>query len=89
MQQQADDGVSVEGRPENPMITETKDGGAQDNSDSPPAPAKAVKLSSISFILTLVSLTLSVFCVALDNVIIVTAIPRITDSFHSVKDIGW
>lgn len=54
---------------------------------SPPLPV--AKLSNLSFLLTLVALSLSVFCVALDTVIVVTAIPRITDAFHSVNDIGW
>lgn len=31
-----------------------------------------------------VSLCLAVFCMALDNTIIATAIPRITDQFHSI-----
>jgi len=35
------------------------------------------------------ALCLAVFLVALDQTIIATAIPRITDRFHSVKDIGW
>jgi hypothetical protein len=35
------------------------------------------------------ALCLAVFLVALDQTIIATAIPRITDKFHSVKDIGW
>jgi MFS family permease len=30
-----------------------------------------------------------VFCVALDNTIIAVAIPRITDQFHSLNDVGW
>lgn len=36
-----------------------------------------------------VSLMLAVFCVALDNTIIATAIPRITDQFHALDDVGW
>lgn len=32
-----------------------------------------------------VALALSVFCVALDNTILATAIPRITDQFHSIN----
>lgn len=32
---------------------------------------------------------LSLFLVALDRTIITTAIPRITDEFHSLGDIGW
>ena len=32
---------------------------------------------------------LAVLCVALDNTIIATAIPRITDQFHALDDVGW
>lgn len=41
--------------------------------------------------LNLVSLALclSVFLMALDNTIIATAIPHITDQFHSLPDVGW
>jgi MFS family permease len=35
------------------------------------------------------ALCLSVFCMALDNTIIATALPRITDQFHSLDDTGW
>ena len=31
----------------------------------------------------------SVFVVLLDMIIIVTAIPRITSTFHSLPDVGW
>ncbi|KAM3079995.1 hypothetical protein ACMFMF_003409 [Clarireedia jacksonii] len=37
----------------------------------------------------LAALCLSVFLVALDQTIISTAIPKITDQFHSIQDIGW
>ncbi|KAH8675576.1 major facilitator superfamily domain-containing protein [Xylariales sp. PMI_506] len=40
------------------------------------------------FLITL-ALCLSVFLVALDNSIIATAIPKITDEFHSLTDVGW
>jgi hypothetical protein len=36
-----------------------------------------------------IALCLSVFCMALDNTIIATAIPKITDQFHALDDIGW
>lgn len=39
------------------------------------------------FILT--SLLLCIFCQALDDTIIATAIPRITDHFHRLNDVGW
>ncbi|KAJ7062872.1 major facilitator superfamily domain-containing protein [Mycena amicta] len=35
------------------------------------------------------ALCLSVFLVALDNTIIATAIPKITDEFQSLDDVGW
>lgn len=35
------------------------------------------------------ALCLSVFLMALDNSIIATAIPKITDKFHSLGDVGW
>ena len=35
------------------------------------------------------SLMLAVFCVALDNTIIAVAIPKITDQFHNINDVGW
>jgi hypothetical protein len=35
------------------------------------------------------ALCLAVFLVALDQTIISTAIPKITDHFNSIEDIGW
>ncbi|KAI1459138.1 putative efflux pump [Annulohypoxylon moriforme] len=40
------------------------------------------------FLITL-ALCLGVFLMALDNSIIATAIPKITDTFHSLPDVGW
>ena len=37
----------------------------------------------------IVALVLSVFLVALDMTIVATAIPRITDEFHSLNQVGW
>ncbi|KAJ4291393.1 MFS sugar transporter [Collariella sp. IMI 366227] len=39
--------------------------------------------------LIVLALCLSVFVMALDNSIIATAIPKITDQFHSLPDVGW
>ncbi|KAF1987770.1 MFS transporter [Aulographum hederae CBS 113979] len=36
-----------------------------------------------------IALCLSVFCMALDNTIIATAIPKITDEFKALDDVGW
>ncbi|KAL8364862.1 hypothetical protein RB595_003913 [Gaeumannomyces hyphopodioides] len=51
--------------------------------DGTPYPT-GIKLAVIS-----VALSLAVFLMALDNAIITTAIPRITDDFHSLEDVGW
>jgi hypothetical protein len=40
-------------------------------------------------VLILAALCMSVFLVALDQTIISTAIPKITDEFSSIGDIGW
>jgi MFS transporter, DHA2 family, glioxin efflux transporter len=37
----------------------------------------------------IVAIVLSVFLVALDMTIVATAIPRITDEFNSLQDVGW
>ncbi|TPX10948.1 uncharacterized protein E0L32_008154 [Thyridium curvatum] len=43
----------------------------------------------VKLVLLLVSVFVSMFLVSLDRLIISTAIPRITDEFQSVTDIGW
>ncbi|KAF2272622.1 MFS general substrate transporter [Westerdykella ornata] len=45
--------------------------------------------SGFKFWLALSTLCLGIFLVTLDNTIVATAIPYITDEFHSLKDIGW
>ncbi|KAK4217782.1 MFS aflatoxin efflux pump [Rhypophila decipiens] len=44
---------------------------------------------SVRFWLTLVCNFMALFLVALDRTIIATAVPRISDEFHSLGDIGW
>ncbi|CAK7238638.1 MAG: hypothetical protein STHCBS139747_000056 [Sporothrix thermara] len=39
--------------------------------------------------LIVLALCLTVFIMSLDNAIIATAIPKITDQFHSLEDVGW
>ncbi|PKS07252.1 hypothetical protein jhhlp_005854 [Lomentospora prolificans] len=43
----------------------------------------------VALVLIMFSLMTSMFLVALDRLIIATAIPKITDDFHSVTDVGW
>ncbi|KAJ6487610.1 major facilitator superfamily domain-containing protein [Mycena sanguinolenta] len=43
----------------------------------------------LKLMVLLVALCFAVFLVALDNTIIATAIPKITDQFKSLDDVGW
>ena len=52
-------------------------------------PQDATHQTGLRFAITILGLCLSVFCVALDNTIIATAIPHITDEFHALNDVGW
>ncbi|KAI1906450.1 MFS sugar transporter [Ophidiomyces ophidiicola] len=45
--------------------------------------------SGITLLIIVVGLCLAILLVALDNTIIATAIPRITDYFHALEDVGW
>ncbi|KAK0251709.1 hypothetical protein LTS09_013169 [Friedmanniomyces endolithicus] len=40
-------------------------------------------------VVVMVAILLAVFLIALDRTIIATAIPKITDEFHSLNNIGW
>ncbi|KAH8599939.1 MFS multidrug transporter-like protein [Bisporella sp. PMI_857] len=40
-------------------------------------------------VVLMLGLCLAIFLVALDNTILATAIPKITDQFNSITDIGW
>lgn len=45
--------------------------------------------SGMKLFLINLALCLAVFLMSLDNAIIATAIPKITDQFHSLGDVGW
>lgn len=45
--------------------------------------------TGLRFVLITVGLILSIFLAALDSSIISTAIPKITDNFGAVQDVGW
>ena len=45
--------------------------------------------TGLKFVVITIALCLSVFLVALDNTIIATAIPKITDHFKALGDVGW
>ncbi|TEY31533.1 hypothetical protein BOTCAL_0795g00020 [Botryotinia calthae] len=50
---------------------------------------EAVYPRGLKLVVILTALCLAVFLVALDQTIIATAIPKITDQFNSIQDIGW
>ncbi|KAF7367324.1 Major facilitator superfamily transporter [Mycena sanguinolenta] len=65
---------------EKKQVPEEKASTPENDADFP----KGLKLGILMF-----ALCLAVFLVALDNTIIATAIPRITDQFKSLDDVGW
>ncbi|KAK4156844.1 major facilitator superfamily domain-containing protein [Chaetomidium leptoderma] len=66
---------------------------AEKLSPSQPAPRTSedelFQPRSVRFWLTLLCNFLALFLVALDRTIIATAVPRISDEFHALGDIGW
>lgn len=54
----------------------------QSNADSIYPPGREVAV-------VMIALLLAMFLIALDRTIITTAIPQMTDEFHSLDDIGW
>lgn len=52
-------------------------------------PDDVVPTTKTQFLVIFIALILAIFCVALDNTIIVTAIPRITDDYRTLNDVGW
>jgi MFS family permease len=62
---------------------------------SPKPPVNADEESEKDFLtgkklaLVILAAALAMFLVALDRTIIGTAVPRITDDFHSLDDVGW
>lgn len=45
--------------------------------------------SGLKLTIIMLALELAVLCVALDNTIVATAIPKITQLFHALDDVGW
>lgn len=66
---------------ESPRNIAKNEGEAEEDTSDYPAGFKLVTL--------IIALCLAVFLVALDQTIIATAIPKITDHFNSIADIGW
>ncbi|KAJ5540507.1 hypothetical protein N7494_005583 [Penicillium frequentans] len=45
--------------------------------------------STIKFLPILIGLCFQSFCIALDNTILATAVPKITEQFNSLEDLSW
>lgn len=58
-------------------------------SDEPEAEDESQYLHGIVLIFLVISLCLVTFMIGLDQMIIATAIPKITTQFHSLEDVGW
>ncbi|KAF9882704.1 hypothetical protein FE257_005512 [Aspergillus nanangensis] len=66
-------------------VTENNGTDANAAAVADPAPERAVwKLICLT-----IALLLSMFCVSLDGTILATAIPKITNQFDSLDDVGW
>lgn len=57
--------------------------------EAAPQPPTEQYPAGFRFLVLTVGLILSIFLAALDSSILATAIPRITDQFGTVKDVGW
>ncbi|KAJ6526050.1 major facilitator superfamily domain-containing protein [Mycena capillaripes] len=67
-------------KPEDQVSTQSTVRADETNDDYP---------HGLKLLLLMLALCFSVFLVALDNTIIATAIPKITDQFKSLDDVGW
>lgn len=72
--------------------------GKGESAGPPPSPTSAVveekanplyQPKTLKFWMTLVCNFMALFLVALDRTIIATAVPRISDDFHAIEDVGW
>lgn len=70
-------------------IVETKNEAAHTDPAASDDESEMVYPGGVKLGLITLALCLTVFLVALDNTIIATAIPKITDHFNSLGDVGW
>jgi EmrB/QacA subfamily drug resistance transporter len=76
--------ASVRSGDEKPVAGIDSEGTPHNGEDPEIEYPTAIKLTLIT-----IALCLAVFCIALDNTIIATAIPKITDHFKAIDDIAW
>ncbi|KAK7932028.1 MFS general substrate transporter [Apiospora marii] len=85
MKEKASEPASQQGQ----AMPVSEEGSGDPETRLPHTQSQYMDVKSLPFILILVALSLSLFCVGLDNIIIATAIPAITDEFHAINHIGW
>jgi hypothetical protein len=68
---------------------ESPTGPSQQTQQDEQRPEEQFYSTGLRLFLVLTSLLLSIFCEALDETIIATAIPRITGYFHRLTQVGW
>ncbi|KAK4139653.1 major facilitator superfamily domain-containing protein [Dichotomopilus funicola] len=70
-------------------LTDEPSGANHDTKDAPADPASELEISTSTKTLIIVSVFLTMFLVSLDRTIISTAVPSISNEFHSLSDVGW
>ncbi|EFW99912.1 major facilitator superfamily transporter multidrug resistance [Grosmannia clavigera kw1407] len=70
-------------------MTESADPTPNDDGENNTGLDKFVPVTGAKLSLLIFSLSLSCFLILLDTSIVSTAIPKITDDFHSLSDVGW
>ena len=70
-------------------VTGNEDGNEKEVDAEDQEEDTSTHVHGIKLITLIIALDLAVFLVALDQTIIATAIPKITDRFNSINDIGW
>ncbi|GJN72687.1 hypothetical protein PCL_00889 [Purpureocillium lilacinum] len=66
-----------------------KSGDISKEKASPPAEDETQYPGVLAANLLMVAICVAIFLVSLDRTVVATAVPRITDEFHSFGDIGW
>ncbi|KAH8646216.1 major facilitator superfamily-domain-containing protein [Xylariales sp. PMI_506] len=87
------DGGSLSQTPSNTIIEDPivgeKDDNVRDKSDELPSEDSVIYPQGIQLTLILLSVMLTLFLAALDQTIVATAIPRITDEFQGLDKVSW
>lgn len=73
------------------VVAEKENGGVDEHElrRTSTTESQIVYPTGLKLALIIIALAFAVFLVALDNTIIATAIPRITDQFKALDDVGW